>query len=272
MVIYSHSRLASFEQCALKFKFRYIDKIRPDIEQTIEAFLGNQVHETLRFIYDQVIIGKVFQLDDVLRYFIDLWNKDFNNEIKIVKQEYDAEHYFNQGIKFLIDYFLKHTPFKDNTIATEKRIIINLDPEGKYKLQGYIDRLVHNKENNIYEVHDYKTGGFLKSQEELDKDRQLALYAIGIKNSFENVEDVHLVWHFLAFNKKIISKRTEQEFENLKQEIMCLIDKIESTTEFPPTPSKLCKWCEFRSNCDLFNSQLSLPKVSPSVPELSEEE
>ena len=249
MVIYSHSRISTFEQCPLKFKFRYIDKIRPDVPQSIEGFLGNKVHDTLEYIYKSVANGFLLQLDEVIHFFIKAWNKEFNPEIKIVKQEYNSEHYFNQGIKFLIDYFVKNSPFKDNTIACEKRIFINLDNEGRYKLQGYIDRLVHHKDTNIFEIHDYKTGGFLKSQEELDKDRQLALYSIGIKEMFENVADVHLVWHFLAFNKKMISKRTVEQLENLKQELIQMIDKIESTTDFPACPSVLCKWCEFRSYC-----------------------
>ena len=32
--IYSHSKLSTFEQCKLKYKYRYIDKIKPDVEQT----------------------------------------------------------------------------------------------------------------------------------------------------------------------------------------------------------------------------------------------
>jgi len=249
MVIYSHSRLSTFEQCPLKFKFQYIDKLKPDIKQSIEGFLGNKVHNTLQWIYDEVAKLRILKLDEVLQHYISNWNKDFNNEIKIIKQEFDAKYYFNQGIKFLLDYFLKYSPFKDNTIATEKRIIINLDSEGKYKLQGYIDRLVHNKETNTFEIHDYKTNGFLKTQQELDNDRQLALYAIGIKNLFEQAKDVHLIWHFLAFNEKRISKRTDEQLNQLKQEIIQLINKIESTTEFPSCPSMLCKWCGFRSYC-----------------------
>jgi putative RecB family exonuclease len=255
MVIYSHSRLSTFEQCPLKFKLQYIDKLIPDIKQSIEGFLGNKVHETLEWIYNLVIETQTCpNLDDVLKYFTELWNKDFNHEIKIIKQENNIEHYFNQGIKFLIDYYLKHSPFQDNTIETEKRIFVKLDEQGKYKLQGFVDRIVYNPETNIYEIHDYKTGSFLKSQEELDKDRQLALYSIGIRDNFENVNDVHLVWHFLAFNKKLISRRTEKELEDLKKEIIELIDEIESTKEFNPNPSKLCKWCGFRNNCYLFNS------------------
>ncbi|MDD5191787.1 MAG: PD-(D/E)XK nuclease family protein [Candidatus Nanoarchaeia archaeon] len=253
MVIYSYSRLSTFEQCPLKFRFRYIDKLEPDIKETIEGFLGHKVHETLQWIYEEVAKGTILKLDEVLENYVNGWNRDFNREIKIVKEELEAEHYFNQGVKFLIDYFIKHSPFKDNTIATEKKVIINLDKEGKYQLQGYIDRLVHNKEDNIFEIHDYKTGGFLKTQEELDKDKQLALYSIAIRELFENVNDVHLIWHFLAFNEKMVSKRTEDQLEELKKEIMRLIDKIESTKEFNPNPGVLCRWCEFRSYCPLFD-------------------
>lgn len=249
MKIYSHSRLSTFEQCPLKFKFRYIDNLTPDIKQTVEGFLGNKVHDTLEWIYREVAKGNTLELDDVIKHYLDSWNREFCKEIKVIDEKQDAQHYFDLGIKFLIDYFFSHSPFKDNTIAIEKKIIISLDAEGKYILQGYIDRLVHHKDTNIFEIHDYKTGNSLKSQEELDRDRQLALYSLGIKNSFPNVNEVYLVWHFLAHNKKMTSRRTDEELENLKQEIIQLINRIESTQEFNPNPGCLCKWCEFQSYC-----------------------
>jgi putative RecB family exonuclease len=250
MVIYSHSRLSTFEQCPLKFKFKYIDKLKPEIEQTIEGFLGNKVHEVLEIIYEEIAKGRTFQLDEVIQIYLEKWNKDISPEIKIIKKENDIEYYLNQGTNFLINYFVKHFPFKDNTIAIEKRIEVNLDLEGKYKLQGYIDRLVHHKETNIFEIHDYKTGSFLKSQEELDKDRQLALYSIGVKEMFNQAEDVHLIWHFLAFNKKMTSTRTQSQLEQLKQETINLIKKIESTKQFKKNKGVLCNWCEFQNHCN----------------------
>lgn len=254
MPTYSHSKLSTFEQCPLKFKFRYIDKLTPDFEEFIEGFLGNKVHETLEWIYQQIFQGILPELDSVVQHYIQGWNKDFNNEIKIINQEFDSEYYFNQGIKALINYFLENTPFKDNTIATEKRITLNLDSQGKYKIQGFIDRLVHNKATNIFEIHDYKTGA-PKTQDELDNDRQLALYSLAIKQAFENVQDVHLIWHFLAFKEKRISKRTNEQLEKLKQEVIQLIDEIESAQHFPSKSSALCKWCEFRSYCSVFASK-----------------
>ena len=148
MTVYSHSRLTTFEQCPLKFKFRYIDFIEPDFEETIEGFLGKQVHNTLEWIYNNS--DRTFELDEVIKYFIELWNKKFTSNIRIVKEDLTSDHYFNKGIKFLINYFLKNSPFKDNTIATEKKIFVNLDEQGRYQLIGYIDRLVHNKDSNIF--------------------------------------------------------------------------------------------------------------------------
>lgn len=255
MVIYSHSRLTTFEQCSLKYKFKYIDKIVPEIKQTIEGFLGNRVHDVLEWIYNETMNRRVLELDEVIDYYVKTWNQEFSKEIKVINQNGDAEHYFDQGIKFLIDYFLAYSPFKDNTIETEKLITISLDPEGKYLIQGYIDRLVHNKDTNIFEIHDYKTGSS-KTQEELDRDRQLALYSIGIKNSFPDVKDVHLVWHFLAFNKKMMSKRTDEQLEQLKQDIINLINKIESTKEFQAKPGALCNWCEYKEYCKNYLSNL----------------
>jgi len=258
MAIYSHSKLSLFEQCPLKYKFKYIDKLHPDIEQTIEGFLGSKVHETLEWIYKTLKKDKIPELDEVLENYISSWNKDYKKEIKIVREDLSAEYYFNQGVKFLIDYYLANAPFKDNTIATEMYIMIDLNNNGKYKIQGYIDRLVHNKESNIFEIHDYKTASFLKSQEELDKDRQLALYSIGIRSLYPDVKEVMLIWHFLAYNKKMISKRSFSELESLKEEIIKLIDKIESEKEFPPNPSCLCKWCEFQSYCIKKDEYLNL--------------
>lgn len=261
MVIYSHSKLSTFEQCPLKFKYRYIDRIPPEIEQTIEGFLGKQVHNILEWVYNEVMKGKTFELDEIVKKYAENWNKEFNNNIKVVKENLIAEDYFNKGIKFLINYYLKHAPFKDNTIATEQKIMVNLDPDGNYILQGYIDRLVHNKDTNIFEIHDYKTGT-LKSQEDLDKDRQLALYSIGIRNLFDNVKDVHLVWHFLDYNEQKISKRTEEQLNELRKKIIDLIDKIESTTDFSPNPSILCEWCEFQNYCPYYKKEKIISSFS----------
>lgn len=249
MPVYSHSRLSCYEQCPQKYKLKYLDKVETEVEESIEAYLGSRVHETLEKLYLDLNYQKVNSLDELWGYFRSEWKKNWDDSIVIVKEEYGPDNYLRMGEKFITDYYNKYKPFdQGKTIALEERVLITLDDSGEYKLQGYIDRVMES-EDGYYEVHDYKTNSRLPLPEYLDNDRQLALYAIGIKDRYPDVKDVKLVWHFLAFDKEVISTRTDQELEDLKKDVICLINKIESDDKFEASPSLLCDWCEFKPIC-----------------------
>jgi len=249
MKVYSHSRLSCYEQCPQKYKLKYIDRVETEIEQSIEAFLGSRVHETLEKLYRDLGYQKLNTLDELLDFFHSEWKKNWDDSIVIVKEEYGPENYIKMGEKFITDYYNKYKPFdQGKTISLEERILIKLDDSGDYKLQGFIDRVMESKEG-YYEVHDYKTNSRLPLAEYLDNDRQLALYAIGVKERYPDVKDVRLVWHFLAFDKEIDSTRTDEELEELKRKTIELIDRVESDEKYPAKTSILCDWCEFKSIC-----------------------
>jgi putative RecB family exonuclease len=252
---YSHSKLSCFEQCPFKFKLKYIDKIQPEIEKSIEAHLGTAVHGTLEWLYNQAKENTALTVDEILLRYTEAWQKDFSEAIEIVKQEFTAEDYFNKGVQFLLNYHKKHFPFQDGTLEIEKKITINLGENGKHKIRGFIDRLVFNPTTKAYEVHDYKTSSYLPTQEKIDQDRQLALYSIAIKELYGLDKEVTLIWHYLAHDTKIESNRTNQQLEELKQEIINLINKIETTNEFPKEKSILCDWCEFKNICQEMQRQ-----------------
>jgi len=125
--IYSHSRLSIFEQCRLKFKFKYIDKIFPEIEKSIESHLGSCAHNTLEWIYSQIKQGEIPSIDDVIMNYSQHWKKDYVPGMIIVDESLTAKDYFNKGIQFLLDYYSKYYPFDDGTIELEKEIRIKLD-------------------------------------------------------------------------------------------------------------------------------------------------
>jgi putative RecB family exonuclease len=249
MKIYSHSKLGTFEQCPLKYKFRYIDKIIPEIEKSIEAHLGDIIHLTLEWLYRQVNLGKIPPLDEVIIYYIKNWEEKYKPEILIIKEGLTTKDYLNQGVQFLIDYYNTNKPFDDNTLEVEKEIVMNLDKEEGFKIWGFIDRIVHNIESGEYEIHDYKTNSTAPSKDHVEKDRQLALYSIAIKEIYGRDKDVLLVWHYLAHNKRITSKRTNDQLEELKRETIELIRKIEDTKIFPHNKSALCPWCRYKNFC-----------------------
>jgi len=249
MTVYSHSRLSCYEQCPQKFKLQYIDKIETEEEQTVEAFLGIRVHEALEKLYRDLQHQKADSLDDLLAFFSKEWDANWTDDIIIVNQEYDSKNYRNMGRKYLSDYYQRYHPFNQGkTVALEELIRITLDAEGKYKLQGYIDRLTEIRDG-FYEIHDYKTNSRLPLADYIRSDRQLALYMIGVKNQYPDVKDVRLIWHFLKFDKEIDSTRTEQELSQLKTDTIILIERIEHEERFDAHPGSLCEWCEYQSCC-----------------------
>ena len=263
-MIYSHSRLSSFEQCPLKFKYRYIDLIKPKVQQSVEAFMGSMVHNTLEKLYKDVKFKKENSVEEMIEYFNKIWKENWSDSIRIVRKEYKEENFRKMGDQYLRDYYKRYYPFTDGKIiGIEKKIMISLDKEGKYQLQGFIDRLMSTGDGE-YEIHDYKTNLEVPQMEYMKKDRQLALYSIAILEKYQDAKNVKLIWHFLSGNKEIVIEKTNEELEKLKTDIIELIDKVESEKEFKHKPSALCGWCEFRDICPEWKHLIKTEDLEPN--------
>ena len=247
MTVYSHSRIGSYENCPLQYKYHYIDRIKTDRAQSVEAFMGSRVHEALEKHYKELQNSKVNSVDDLVEFYNKIWADQWTDDILIVKKEFTQENYRQTGEKAIRDYYARYAPFEDvNTIGCEIRISIPLDDGNS--IAGFIDRLDCNKQG-IYEIHDYKTSSHLPTQAEADADRQLALYSIAIRNDYSDCKDVRLIWHYLKFDKDVESHKTPEELETLLESIQEKVNKIEAATEFPANRSSLCDWCEYKEIC-----------------------
>jgi putative RecB family exonuclease len=239
-----------YEECPLKYKLRYRDRIKRDIEG-VEGFLGTMVHEALRKCYDDARLTRVNSLPELLAYYNKIWQENWHDSILIMKKDLTQEHYRTLGEKLIENYYKRYSPFEsDITIGTEMGLNFALDDENKYRMTGYIDRLSRDKDD-VYEIHDYKTSARLPSQEDADNDRQLALYHIGIQKRWPDVENIRLVWHYLAFDTELVSYRTPEAISDLVGDTKRLIDEIELARDFPPRESPLCAWCEYPDLCPL---------------------
>ena len=252
MTIYSHSRLSCFENCPRQFYFSYIEKPEIEAKEGIEAFMGGRVHKVLEKLYSELKVTKLNSLQQLLSFYEKQWEENWNENIVVVKEGLKPKHYFDLGKKCIEQYYKRHQPFDlDKTISCEKMVRFSLDKEGKYQMRGFIDRLAE-EEPGHYVIHDYKTSGSLPLHDYIDQDRQLALYSIAVYNDFADCDDVNLCWHYLAFDKELYSKRTEEQLSELKKEMISLIqtvEKAEKEQNFPAKESRLCDWCQYTELC-----------------------
>ncbi|MBI4168638.1 MAG: PD-(D/E)XK nuclease family protein [Acidobacteria bacterium] len=271
MSVYSHSRLSSFEKCPLQYRFRYIDRIRRDT-QGIEAFMGNRVHEVLEKLYRDLLASRRPSLDELVALYHGNWQAEFSENVRIVRTEHTADHYRQAGERCLVNYYRRYEPFdQTTTLGLEDRVLVTLERpaapgaagggsgaragvagngEGppRYLVQGYIDRLAH-AGPGTYEIHDYKTSASLPRDADLRRDRQLTLYQMGVQERFPDAREVRLIWHYLAFDRELISRRSPAEIEQHRRQAIGVIDAIEEARDYPPRESALCPWCEYRDIC-----------------------
>lgn len=255
MACYSHSRISCFEQCRYKYKLQYIDRVRVDIPATIECFMGDIVHRTLEKLYRALKFQKIYSEEQLLGYYNELWDKEWTDDILIVKEEYNKDNYRKMGEKHLSDYYERFYPFDGMTILgieTQDRMLL---PDGN-QWHVRIDKL--GCVGDTYYVCDYKTNSYMKDQEEADSDRQLAMYSVWVKNRFPDAKKVVLMWHMLAFNKDVVSSRTDEQLRKLQEEVVCRIKEIEECSDYQTNPSALCNYCVFKSICPSFKHMLEI--------------
>jgi len=259
MATYSFSKLNTFDQCPYKYKLQYIDKAEADFPTTIEAFMGSLVHEALYRLHRDLQFQKANSLEDVLSFYGTEWEKQWTDDILVVKGEYGPSNYRSMGEKYLRDYYSHYHPFDEmRVIDLETQEFVNLPDGSKYHVR--IDKV--GSAGNTYYVCDYKTNLKMKGQDEADADRQLAMYSVWVKDKFPDARKIVLKWHMLAFDKEITSERSPQQLEGLVGETVERIQRLKSCTEFKPYTSALCSYCVYQSQCPQFSHEATLREKS----------
>jgi len=263
MATYSHSRVSTYENCPYKYKLQYIDKKKPEIHATtIEAFMGSMVHESLEHLYKLKKFKKRIAKASIIKFYRDLWAKNYSDDILIVKadtEDLNADNYRKMGEKYISDYYERMKPFEDMIIlGLETMDRMTLSDGNQWHVR--IDKLGCDKDGNYF-VCDYKTNSRMKDQEEADADRQLALYSIWVKDKFKDAKSVKLIWHMLAFNKDAISERTDKQLKKLQEDVCAKIKEMENATNFPRRVTALCNYCGFKSECPSFKHEAELEKI-----------
>ena len=296
---FSHSRLSSYEQCPRKYCYRYLDDIpryRRNSEtgeleivadgESIEAFTGHLVHSVLQWCYEEVQAGRTPAESGLQAEFARLWKAGYDpDRIEKVKAERTVDSYREMGERCIASYHHRHAPFdRGERHWLEVKLTAPLDPGQQFWVIGYADRITQHADG-VFEIRDYKTGRWVPTQDELDRDRQLALYRIAFEHmvrrgeeGFEDagtIRDVVLAWSYLQTDAERTSRRTAAQLTRLQRATVSLASQIvareglaEPTTnteaaqraaadvanaQFPtttdPKSKRLCNWCDYRLIC-----------------------
>jgi putative RecB family exonuclease len=270
VTLYSHSRITSFENCRLQFKYRYIDRIKRDVEG-IEAFMGKLVHEVLDDLYADPGRARAAAPEVYGERFDRLWQERFGPKVRVARDSMTPADYRATGRRCVESYFARHHPFDSGEVlGREERVEFAIDRQGRYRMQGFIDRLDKVGED-VLEIHDYKTGA-LPREGSLKHDRQLSLYEIALRQRYPKVGEVRQVWHYLAHDRTFVERRTLDDLRRVGQDTIAAIQTIEATASFPPRRSALCSWCEYQDMCPEWAQEFAdraaagLPAAAPELP------
>ena len=248
MPTYSHSQLSTYETCPHQYRLAYIEKIEVETEG-VEAFMGSRVHDALEKLYRDLKVTRQNTLEELLDFYNQAWEKNWNDRVQIVRKEYRAEDYLHLGETCIANYYKRYFPFhQGKTLGLEENILFPLEEERGYWIRGFIDRLTL-LDHSILEIHDYKTSSRLPAQKDVDSDRQLAFYQMGVEGRWKDIREIRLIWHYLVFDAEIRSSRTPEQLRELRQETLEFIQQIETDRDFKPKEGPLCNWCDYQGFC-----------------------
>ena len=248
--IFSHSQISTFKSCPQQYKIVYLDGTRKS-KESIEAFMGKRVHETLEWLYEEenrfrpfVTFDRLCQIYD--EYWVDKWHR----EIYIADPFRGSDFYYSIGKRCLANYYNLYGPtFNQSVQATEVNLNFKI---GEYNFRGIIDRL-DSAEPGVWVVHDYKTSKRAKTDRQAANDMQLALYQIAVEQNYGPVNEISLKWHFLRHGVEVNVKHSKEQIDKLKSKLIKMASKISGAMDdennFIPKESILCNWCYLWEEC-----------------------
>jgi putative RecB family exonuclease len=247
MIKLSVSSIDTFKNCAKKYYYRYIEKVKVDSTKWNFTEFGSCAHRILELFHIKVnhetpqeewpSIMKECFVESVKEFDYtvlneQVWSPDGNKVglayLREMMQDY-LELMREQGLPNVI-----HNELAYELELTEGAII-----------RGYIDR-IDKLEDGVYKVVDYKTS---KNPKYL-KDFQLLVYANAIKQIYPDAEKVVGSFMLLKHNfKEVEYEFTDFDLENCMDEVMKNLELIQVEKNWAKNPTRLCDWCDYKDMC-----------------------
>jgi putative RecB family exonuclease len=256
------SKVASFKDCALAFRFSAIDRLpEPPSPHTTK---GTLVHRALELLFclepgERTVAAAVQCLQRAQAQLRE------HPEYAGLGLTPDEEATFVAEAESLLrNYFQLEDPSAIHPIGLELKLEVEV---GSLRLRGVIDRLELDAGRLV--VTDYKSGKAPRERYEQGRLGGVHFYAFLCERLFGRRPDrIQLL--YLSEPVAIIAEPSEQSVRGLEQRASAIWKAVEracETENFKPRPSGLCEWCSFREYCPAWGGDPARAKeLLPLVP------
>ncbi|MBT9132126.1 MAG: hypothetical protein DDT32_00717 [Syntrophomonadaceae bacterium] len=255
----SYSKISTYSQCPLKYKYQYIEQ-RPTRPSHYLDF-GSTIHKTLSD-YHSNFDPKKAGLDDLMALYQRNW-------IATAYKDKEEEEKFKEDGRHILEAYYEKAKVDPNQILyLEEFFKVKI---GDYELTGKIDRIDRLPDGG-WEIIDYKTSRKTKDVSELEsplhptevqETLQLDIYYLACQENWRR-EPKRLSIYYLAAQedgeyrpRKVSVSRSKGEAQRIKaleRSIHNIAQGIRKE-DFPPKRGVLCGWCDFYSICSVWKEQ-----------------
>lgn len=244
----SPSKVSSFTDCALAFRFSAIDRL-PE-PPTVAATRGTLVHAALERLHvidpaERTVDAALGCLDEAavaLRDDPEYADLDLGDD--------EAAAFHAEAADLVRNYFRLEDPSTVHAIGLELKVEAEVDG---VRLRGIIDRLELDADGELV-VTDYKTGSAPSTQHERKRLSGVHIYSLLCEQLLgRRPRTVQLL--YLKAPLAITTRPTDRSTRGTRRTLGAVWQAVERACEredFRPQPSHLCSYCAFQAYCPSF--------------------
>lgn len=242
-LVLSPTKIVTWLECRLKYKFAYVDKLgrfyyKPNRDNTF----GASMHRALQMFHDAGGAASVAS-EDLSGILQTSW-------ISSGFQSRDEEEEFLQrGQQMFQSYYEALAPSAEgpgaaHTLLTEKQLRFDY---GSFVLMGRLDRLDEHADGSL-EIIDYKSGRTEVEEADVHDSLAMACYCLLVGKRYPG-RKVSASIIGLAGGCSATTSFSAEEMEVFEEDVKEIARQIDAAEEYPPNYSPICESCIFSPIC-----------------------